>query len=101
MRFGLGEHIIKQINTIFSQHPEIEQALIYGSRAKGNYKTGSDIDLCLFGNTLNQKHLTKINQQLDDSTIPYQIDLSIHHTIDNPKFLDHITRIGQKFYIMS
>ena len=47
MRYGLKNIIIENINNIFSQYPQIEKAVLYGSRAKGNYKTGSDIDLVL------------------------------------------------------
>ncbi len=49
MRYGLNEEIIRQITDIFTRFPSIEKVLLYGSRAKGTYKTGSDIDLCLVG----------------------------------------------------
>ena len=52
MRFGLTENTIEQINSVFVTHHEIEQVIIYGSRAKGNYKTGSDLDLTIFSTEL-------------------------------------------------
>lgn len=96
-KFGLGDKVIEQINEVFAHYPEIEKVIIYGSRAKGNYKVGSDIDLCLFGKKLDTKIQNKINQNLYDLSIPYEVDLSIHHLIDNVEFLDHIKRIGINF----
>ena len=52
MRFGLTENTIEQINSVFVTHHEIEQVIIYGSRAKGTYKTGSDLDLTIFSTEL-------------------------------------------------
>jgi predicted nucleotidyltransferase len=48
-RFGLTETTIQKINGIFTRYPQVEKTVLYGSRAKGNFKNGSDIDLTLFG----------------------------------------------------
>ncbi|MDR3183270.1 MAG: nucleotidyltransferase domain-containing protein, partial [Planctomycetaceae bacterium] len=58
MRYGLSEETIEKINGVLSQHTAVEKAVIYGSRAKGNYKNGSDIDLTLFGNIAFDELLT-------------------------------------------
>ncbi|MBS0626813.1 MAG: nucleotidyltransferase domain-containing protein, partial [Verrucomicrobia bacterium] len=47
MRYGLNELTIQKITDVFTKFPSIEKVVLYGSRAKGNYKNGSDIDLCL------------------------------------------------------
>ncbi len=69
MRYGLKENIIQKINSVFSSFPEINEVIIYGSRAKGNYKEGSDIDLTLNGYNLTLPILNKINMKLDDLAI--------------------------------
>ncbi len=98
MRFGLTENIIEQINSIFVKHPSIEQVIVYGSRAKGNYKTGSDLDLTIYSTELNQRLLLQIMTELDDLLLPYSIDLSIYQQIDNSNLIEHIQRAGIIFY---
>ncbi len=98
LKFGLKEHHIKIIHSILEKHPEIDEAVLYGSRAKENYRNGSDIDLSLKGEKLTLSMLSHIKIELEDSTLPHQVDLSIYHKIDNPKLIDHINRIGISFY---
>jgi len=96
--FGLKQNHIDAINSVFNQYPEITKATIYGSRAKGNYRNGSDIDLTLTGKNLNLTTLFKIENQLDDLLLPYKIDISILHKIENPDLVEHIERVGIIFY---
>jgi predicted nucleotidyltransferase len=56
-RFGIPEKSIGKICGIFAQHPEIDRVILYGSRAKGNFKPGSDIDLTLVIN-----HIDRVGQ---------------------------------------
>lgn len=96
--FGLTEHTIETIQNVLQEYPKVEKALIYGSRAMGNYKPGSDIDLTLLGQNMDLTTLHKIEDNLDDLLLPYKIDLSIYHQISNHEFLEHIHRVGQIFY---
>ncbi len=98
MQYGLKEQHIIIIQNIFAKYAEIDEAILYGSRAKGDYKNGSDIDLTLKGEKLNYSLLGDIQMELDDTYLPYQIDVSIYRCIDNPKLIDHIDRIGISFY---
>ncbi len=100
MRFGLEDSIIEKINSIFCQYENIEQVILYGSRAKGNYKRGSDIDLTIVSESdqLSFSDLAKAEIQLDDLMLPYKIDLSLMGQIANPELIDHIDRIGIIFY---
>ena len=98
MPYGLKADTIARISGILATHPEIKQAILYGSRAKGNYREGSDIDLCLVGETLILTQLLKIENELDDLLLPYKIDLSLFHALDNPELIDHIRRVGLVFY---
>ncbi len=98
MKFGLEENIIEQINCVFAKYFQVEQVIIYGSRAKGNYKAGSDIDLSLKGENLNLSLVHKIELEIDDLLLPYTFDISIFKQISNPDLIEHITRVGLLFY---
>jgi predicted nucleotidyltransferase len=98
MQYGLKTETVKKINTIFAKYKEVKEAVLYGSRAKGNYKPGSDIDLTLKGKQLNLKLLNKISLDLDDLLLPYTFDLSIYHHITNPDLINHIERVRKVFY---
>ncbi len=98
MQYGLKKESIERVNRIFAQYDKIEEVILYGSRAKGNYKPGSDIDLTLKGKELNLKLLNKISLELDDLLLPYTFDLSIYHHIKQPDLIDHIVRVGKVFY---
>jgi predicted nucleotidyltransferase len=99
MKYGLKDATIRKIRTVFARYPQVEKAVLYGSRAKGSHKNGSDIDLTLYGNkdlTLNV--LNKITHELDDLLLPYTIDLSIFRDISDTDVIEHIKRVGVIFY---
>lgn len=98
MNFGLSETTCATIRRILERHPEVEKAIIYGSRAKGNYRKGSDIDLTMLGEALNTRTLFAVADELDESYIPYTVDLSILARIDNPELRGHIDRVGAVLY---
>ena len=98
MKYGLKETTIEQICSVFSSFPEIQKVVLYGSRAKGNFKNGSDIDLTFYGNNLDLKTLNKIEDQLEDLSLPYQFDLSIFDQISNKDLAEHIKRVGIIIY---
>lgn len=98
MNFGLSETTCATLRQILSQHPQIEKAVIYGSRAKGNFKSGSDIDLTLMGDALDYKMLSEVAWALDESSIPHTVDLSLFEKIENPALREHIERVGVVFY---
>ena len=95
---GLPADAVAAIQQVLAACPAVEQALLYGSRAKGNYKRGSDIDLTLKGDALDYHDLLRLLDELDDLLLPYLIDLSIYAQIDNPALREHIDRVGLVFY---
>lgn len=98
-RFGLNEETISRIRGVFARYPQVEKAILYGSRAKGNYRDGSDIDLTLCGGAeLTLDILYSIMQELDDLLLPYTIDLSIFSQIHDQAVIAHIRRVGVIFY---
>jgi predicted nucleotidyltransferase len=96
--FGLPLATVEKIRSVFASHPEVERSVLYGSRAKGNYKTGSDIDLTMYGDDISHTILLKILDELDELLLPWMIDLSIYRQIDNESLRDHIERVGVVFY---
>lgn len=98
LRFGLKETVIEQITGVLSSHSEVESAILYGSRAKGNYRRGSDIDLTLTGECLTYRTVARIEDEIDDLLLPYLFDISILSYIDNPDVLAHIRRVGIPLY---
>jgi len=98
MLYGLKNQTIEKINQIFARYQEVENVILYGSRAKGNHKKGSDIDLTLIGENLNLQLLNKISLDLDDLLLPHKIDLSIYDQISNSDLIDHILRVKKIFY---
>ena len=96
--FGLSDQTLATVRAILADYPAVEKAILYGSRAKGNYRKGSDIDLTLIGAALNHRLLAEIAGRLEESIIPYQVDLSLKQQIDNPNLLAHIERVGVVFY---
>lgn len=96
--FGLPASTIEKITGVFENHPEIEKAIIYGSRAKGNYRRGSDIDITLEGENLTISGLFKIENELDDLLLPYMIDLSIYHKLKTQGLIEHIQTYGKELY---
>ena len=95
---GLSKQVINNMCDVFLHYPEIKQVTLYGSRAKGNFKPGSDIDITMKGDGLSLKHLTAVSSELDELLLPYTIDLSIYHQIDNESLIEHIDRVGIPFY---
>lgn len=97
-QFGLSDKTLETVRAILATCPELEKALVYGSRAMGNYRTGSDIDITLIGAQLNMDMLFKLVRLFDESNLPYMVDLSIMANINNPNLIDHIKRVGQVLY---
>jgi len=98
MKHGLTDKTIKRIQSVFASHPQVEEATLYGSRAKGDFKPGSDIDLTLTGDGLNLSAIHAMGTRLDDLCLPYTFDISIFHKISNPDLIEHINRVGIVFY---
>ncbi|MBL4682308.1 MAG: nucleotidyltransferase domain-containing protein, partial [Pseudomonadales bacterium] len=103
-RFGLTASHIKKIQSVFFRFPEITQVLLYGSRAKGNYRPGSDIDLSIKTDVsknkaeLNSNLLFEVIGALDDLDLAYGFDVSLFDQIENENLIDHINRVGVEFY---
>lgn len=96
-QFGLTFSEREHLCSVFSHYPEVTQVLVYGSRVKGNFRVSSDIDLTIMDD-ISWTLFNRIESELDDLMLPYQIDLSIFSQIENENLIDHIQRVGQPIY---
>lgn len=95
---GLPEEAITAIQQVLIRHPEVEAAILYGSRSLGRHRPASDIDLTLIGPTISAAAMARIDADLDDLLLPWVIDLSSLAAITHPGLLAHIQRAGQLLY---
>lgn len=96
MRFGLNDEVIDKLNNIFKNY-NIQKVIIFGSRAKGNYKPYSDIDLAFIGDIDFDTKL-EILEKIDDLLLPYKVDFIDFDKIKNINLKNHIKRVGKVFY---
>ncbi len=93
--FGISEKSYLILQSYFQQAENIDKVVIFGSRALGTYRNGSDIDLALFGKDLN---IIKINAELEELQTPYMYDVLEYETLQNQALKDHIRTQGQIFF---
>lgn len=98
-KFGLENKIIEDIVEILKKYSEITKAVIFGSRARGDYKKASDIDIALFGDKLTHTINTKIFYQIEDLYMPYKVDLINFNTLsEKNKIRENILKEGVEIY---
>ena len=98
MNHGIPEKSVAEIRSVLATFPTVDKAVLYGSRAKGDFKRGSDIDLTLLGEGLDDRLLAQVDWALDDLLLPYKIDLSLHSQIHHAGLVEHIRRVGLPLY---
>ncbi|MBI9016470.1 MAG: nucleotidyltransferase domain-containing protein [Phycisphaerae bacterium] len=99
MQFGLTQKDIDMICNCMSQFPEITEAVIFGSRAIGNYKTASDIDIAIKGNNISDNTIIALQGILEnDIPLPYRFDIIAYSKINNTDLTAHIQRVGKTLY---
>jgi len=99
MNFGLLPGDIEKITKAFKQYPEIEQVILLGSRAKGNYKPGSDVDLAIKGHKVTPSTISATSFLLNEEyVLPYYFDVIQYEKITEPNLVEHIDRVGKVIY---
>lgn len=98
MKFGLSDTVIMELQDVFRRHANIKKVLIFGSRSKGNYRAGSDIDLAVIGSDIDYNLLLSILCEIDDLELLYSVDLLDYQKKRGTPIGDHIDRVGQVFY---
>lgn len=102
MDFGLKELDLEYIIKTIKSFSEIEKAAIFGSRAKGNYKPGSDIDIAIYGEKITFDILSKLHSVLEEqSPMPYFFDIVDYTHLNHKELKEHIERVGCIIYTKS
>lgn len=96
--YGLSDIVIADICSVFEKHTNIEKAILFGSRAKGCYTEGSDIDLAVVGNGISFNQLMDINIQIEDLGLLYKVDVVDYNKNIGTPLGEHIDRVGLLFY---
>ena len=96
---GLRQQDLDLVVSVLSTFPTLSEAIVFGSRAKGNYRMGSDVDIALKGENLNLDVINTISFLLnEETTLPYKFDVLNYHSIKNDELLAHINRVGVSIY---
>ena len=98
MKFGLKDVEISALCNVLASIPEVEEAIIYGSRARGTNKVSSDIDITLKGSNLTYLQLALLDAKIDDLYLPYFVDLSLFSMLRNTDLIESIEREGKVLY---
>lgn len=98
MKFGLDETTIEKLTAAFATNPKVDKALLFGSRAKGNWREDSDIDIALKGYDLSLNDVLTISTALEDAGVRHKVDLIVYDSIKESALVAHIDRIGVEIY---
>ena len=97
-KFGLTERDMKTFQEIFMQYPDVDEVHLFGSRAKGNYKFGSDVDLAIINEVTSTQTIYKLLANFNESSLPYTVDLVNLPALTHQELIGHIIRTGIIFY---
>ena len=98
MPYGLTDKELQTLQTLFAVNSRIEQVILYGSRAKGNYKPFSDVDIVLVGDALSRADISRLYASIDESSLPYKFDISLLASLKSEELIAHIERVGISIY---
>jgi predicted nucleotidyltransferase len=97
-QYGLTERDTHILFGIFEKFQEVKNVYLYGSRAKGTFKSGSDIDLAIMNENISEKTIRTIKSEIEDSNLPYFVDITSFTTLNHKELVEHILRVGVPFY---
>lgn len=99
--FGLTERDMQALMDIFQKYPEVKSVYLFGSRAKGTFKQGSDIDLAVMNEGVSDKTLRTLKADFEESTLPYNVDIAYFAGIEHKELREHVNRVGIAIYNVS
>jgi len=100
MDFGLRRQDVDEIIRILQRYPVVEEAILFGSRAKGNFKKGSDVDIAIKGKGIDQEIVASISFLLNEETLlPYFFDIVHFEEISEKELREHVIRVGRSIYV--
>lgn len=95
---GINEQSQAIILSILSAKQVVKEAILFGSRAKGNYKPGSDIDIAIKGEAVDKDIISTLNAAFEESSLIYFVDIIAYNYITNPDLRAHIDRVGKTIF---
>jgi len=99
MNFGLKKSDLMYIINAIKKNREIEKAAIFGSRAKGNYKTGSDVDIAIYGENITFDTISTLHTMLEgEGPLPYFFDIIDYTHLNHKRLKEHIDRVGKVIF---
>ena len=98
MKYGIKDEEWERLFATLSHFPNIQKAILFGSRAKGTNKPFSDVDIALEGNSISLNDLLNLKNEIDDLLLPYEFDFCIYKDLKNPELINHIDRRGIEIY---
>lgn len=98
MKYGITDKEWEKVFTTLSHFPNIQKAILFGSRAKGTNKPFSDVDIALVGANLSISDLLNLKNEIDDLLLPYEFDFCIYKDLKSPELKSHIDRRGIELY---
>lgn len=100
-KFGLSQKSLSEVIGVFRNYMEIDEAKLFGSRAMGNFKNGSDIDIAILGDAISLSLILKLKSDFEESSLPYFVDIVNYNSISNPELKRHIDQNGITLYVKS
>jgi len=101
MQHGLTQRDIQTLFGIFNKFREVKSVYLYGSRAKGTHKFGSDIDLAIMNAGVSDKTIRNIKAEIEESGLPYFVDITNFATLNHKEFAEHIKKVGIPLLVTS
>ncbi len=98
MPYGLSDDVLEKMQQYFAENKAIEKVILFGSRAKGNFKQGSDIDLAAIGKNVGLQEIISLKADLEKINLPVDFDLLNYNTVAEPALIEHIQRVGIELY---
>ena len=94
IKYGLPETAINEVISILSKNLRVHKVILFGSRAKGTFRNGSDVDLALVGLELELNDVLDASVEIEELSLPYKFDLIISERIKEASLINHINRVG-------
>lgn len=98
MSNGLTIRDQRTIESILAKYEVVKKVYLFGSRAKGSFNSGSDVDLAIMNNGVSHSDLVRIKSDLDESDLPYFVDVILYPLLNHLPLKNHIDRVGKLIY---
>jgi len=94
---GISDEAMRKITDVIASFTFVIRAVIFGSRAKGNYKKYSDVDICLFGE-IDAFQAERVRGSLNELNVIYEFDVVAYNNIKTTALREHIDRVGIEIF---